>query len=73
MSNNESKMRLAIIDFLEVRLWELKKQTEKETSKEVTRFTAETYLTTKKLLEKLKSEQETKAIQAAEDLWDQGF
>ena len=69
----DNRMRLAVIDFLEKRIRELEIQIKKETSKEVARFTLNTYLESKSLLRRMRSEQETKAVQAAEDLWDQGF
>ena len=69
----DNRMRLAVIDFLEKRIRELEIQIKKETSKEVARFTLNTYLESKSLLRRMRSEQETKAVQAAEDLWHQGF
>jgi hypothetical protein len=71
---NENRMRLAVMAFLEKRLKELgDKARDSSSSPNIKRFTLETYLTTRNLLERMKIEQETKAVQAAKDLWDQGF
>ncbi len=71
---SENRIRLEMIEFLKMRLKELEISIKKSSnSPNIKRFTLETYLTTKKIIEELQIEQETKAIQASKDLWDQGF
>lgn len=66
-------MSEATIKFLEGRLESLRKEIKAEVCPTILRFTLETYLTTKKLVEKLKNEQEAKAVPTSEDVGIKGI